>query len=97
MSIPRRRFTTATALAITTKTHATIVGEPICERPKNSFGEVKSFRLPYSGLAISYSTKIFSPSPDDPDGFYPDVNVPPTPESIVSGRDPAMEWILSRR
>lgn len=79
------------------RTHATIIGEPIGERPNNSFGEVRTFALPYSGLAISYSTKIFNVSVNDPEAFYPDVAVPPTPESIVAGRDPAMEWILAQR
>lgn len=76
------------------KTHATILGEPA---GPNGFGDKHSFRLPYSKLKVEYATKDFHSGNDPAPTLYPDVNVPPTPESIVAGRDPVMEWILARR
>jgi hypothetical protein len=76
------------------RTHATLIGEPTGERP-NSYGEVKNFRLPNSGLTINYSTKYFRLVGGEPEAFFPDVLVPPTAEAYIAGRDPVMEWIAS--
>jgi hypothetical protein len=76
------------------RTHATILGEPTGERP-NNYGEVRSLRLPNSGLQVTYSTKFFRLVAGDPDSFAPDVHIPPTAEAYAAKRDPAMEWILA--
>ena len=44
---------------------ATLVGEPTGGKP-NSWGELRSFRLPRSGLQVFYSTKYFRMLADDP-------------------------------
>ncbi len=77
------------------KAHAVLVGEPNGERP-NHYGEVRQFKLPYSGLTVSYSTKNFREVPGDPDAVYPDVSTPLTAALMIAGRDPVMEWILAQ-
>ena len=72
-----------------------LVGEPSGERA-NHYGEVRSFKLPNSGLEITYSTNFHRLVAGEGESFAPDVLVPPTAEAYVAGRDPAMEWILSR-
>jgi Peptidase family S41 len=56
--IGRRTFSSAmmNALQLREQTNATLVGEPTGGTP-NSYGEVLSFRLPFSNLVIGYSTK----------------------------------------
>lgn len=95
--IGRATFSSGMAAAhdFRTKTKATIVGEPIGERP-NTFGELRRFTLPNSKIEVTYSTRFFRLVDGEPDAFMPDVSVPPTPESLVEGRDPVMEWILAR-
>lgn len=78
-----------------TKTHATLVGEPSGERA-NHYGEVQSFKLPNSGLEITYSTNFHRLVDGVGAEFAPDVLIPPTAEAYLAGRDPVMEWILSR-
>ena len=79
---------------VRTRTHATLVGEPSGERA-NHYGELGVFRLPNSGLAISYSTKLHKLVEGDGESFAPDVLAPPTADAYIAGRDPAMEWILA--
>jgi hypothetical protein len=76
------------------QTHATLVGEPSGERA-NHYGEVGFFRLPNSGLAISYSTKLHRLVEGEGESFDPDVLAPPTAEAYIAGLDPAMQWILA--
>lgn len=96
--IGRGTFSSGMAAAhdLRTKTRATIVGEPIGERP-NTFGELRRFKLPHSGIEVTYSTKYYRLASGEPDAFMPDVHVPLTPGSIVAGRDAVLEWILARR
>lgn len=95
--IGRGTFSSGMAAAhdLRTRTEATIVGEPIGERP-NTFGEMRQLTLPNSGLVVSYSTKFFRLADGEPDAFQPDVTIPPTPQSIVKGVDPVLEWIARR-
>jgi hypothetical protein len=79
---------------VRTRTHATLVGEPSGERA-NHYGELGVFKLPNSGLAISYSTKLHKLVEGDGESFAPDVLAPPTAAAYIAGRDPAMEWILA--
>jgi hypothetical protein len=70
--------------------NATLVGEPTGGRP-NSYGEVLSFRLPNSGMAVSYSTKYFRMLPDsDPPSVEPDVLVELSSEDYFTGFDPVL-------
>jgi hypothetical protein len=96
--IGRGTFSSGMAAAhdFRTQTEATIVGEPIGERP-NTFGELRRFTLPNSKIAVSYSTRFYRLVDGDPDAFLPDSAVVTTPQSIVEGRDAVLEWILGRR
>jgi C-terminal processing protease CtpA/Prc len=45
-------------LSMKKETNATIIGSPTGGKP-NHYGEIKSFRLPNTGITIQYSTKYF--------------------------------------
>src|SRR5581483_4378782 len=94
--IGRKTFSSAVINAIDLKkqTGAIFVGEPTGGKP-NSYGEVRTFFLPKSGLAIRYSTKFFSLLADDPPSFNPDIIVQTSSTDYASGRDPALEAILA--
>jgi hypothetical protein len=96
--IGRATFSSGMAAAhdFRTQTNATIVGEPIGERP-NTFGELRRFTLPNSKIDVSYSTRFYRLVDGEPEAFMPDSTVVTTPQSIVEGRDAVLEWILSRR
>jgi hypothetical protein len=85
----------AAAVDFRKETHATIIGEPAGERP-NEVAEMQTFLLPASQLQVSYPARVLHLMDGNAGLFTPDVSVPPTPESIVSGRDPVMDWILAR-
>lgn len=74
-------------------TNAISVGEPTGGKP-NSFGEVRSFRLPNSGLTVFYSTKFFTLLPDDPPYLSPQVPVEITSADYLAGRDPALDALF---
>ena len=95
--IGRATFSSGMQAALDLKRRgATLVGEPIGERP-NTFGEVRSFRLPHSSVEVTYSTRFFRNLPgEDPDAVYPDVSIPPTAQEQIAGRDGVMEWITRR-
>ena len=91
-------FSSALLNAITLKRElgAVLVGEPTGGKP-NSYGEVRSFGLMNSGLAVSYSTRFFSVWPDgDPESLFPDLAAPISSSDVLSGRDPALSAIESR-
>jgi hypothetical protein len=73
-------------------TDATFVGEATGGKP-NHFGEVKRFQLPESKLRVSYSTKYFKRTEDDPDSLHPDVTIETSFEDFRRGIDPVYEWI----
>ena len=79
------------ALDFRDKLHAILVGEPLGEKP-NSYGEVRSFSLPNSGLEIYYSTKFFRTTKDsDPQYLAPDVLVTRSLGDFLAGRDPVLD------
>jgi hypothetical protein len=73
---------------------ALLVGEPTGQKP-NSFGEVRAFRLPFSGLEVGCSTRWFHQLDDDPPSLEPDVLVPSTFDDLYRGRDPVLDWVLA--
>lgn len=93
--VGRRTFSSAVlnALQMKNRTNATFAGEPSGGKP-NHFGEIKYFKLPNSGLFVSYSTKYFSYSEEDTDAIYPDIPVELTIEDYLNNRDPVLEKIL---
>lgn len=75
---------------------AILVGQPTGGKP-NHYGEVKSFELPHSRLAVQYSTKHFTQVEGDPPAVEPDVAVPLAWSDWTNGRDPVLEAILAWR
>lgn len=75
--------------------HATLVGEPIGERP-NSYSENDEMRLPRSRLQVSYSTRYYTFLPGKDGLVTPDKEIRPTWAEWVAGKDPVLEWILAQ-
>ena len=97
--IGSRTFSAAmnNAVQFRSEAHATLVGQPIGERP-NSYQERRSFKLPNSGLEVSVSTQFYKFVPDDaPNQVIPDKRIETTWEDFLAGRDPVMDWILSQK
>lgn len=73
---------------------AVLVGEPTGGKP-NSYGELRSFRLPNSGLQVFYSTKYFPMIADgDPASVEPDELVETTGADYFGERDPVLDRAL---
>ena len=94
--IGRRTFSAALANATDFRkdTKATLVGEPIGERP-NSYSENDELTLPNSKLVVSYSTRYYRFVDDDVPAVLPDKRIDPSWENFRAGRDPVMDWILA--
>jgi Peptidase family S41 len=74
-------------------TNATLVGQPIGERP-NSYQEPRQFTLPNSHLVVRYSTRYYK-FVEGPDNLVaPDKEIALTWEDYKNGRDAALEWVL---
>jgi hypothetical protein len=82
------------ALDLRHKANAILVGSPTGARP-NSYSEHGEFRLPNTGLRVSYSTRYYRFGADSEVAVAPDRQIEPTWEEFRAGRDPALEWILS--
>jgi hypothetical protein len=73
---------------------ALLVGEPSGEKI-NSYGEVRQFTLPNSGLAVQYSTRFFRMTDKgDQQSLEPAIRAPFTLVDALAGRDPALEAVL---
>lgn len=83
------------ALDLRHRAHAILVGAPAGIRP-NHYGDHGDFRLPNSGLRISYSTQYHRFGAETDLEITPDKLIAPTWEEFRAGRDPVMEWILSK-
>ena len=94
--IGRATFSAAMVNAIDFRkeTNATLVGEPIGERP-NSYSENDEMTLPNSRLVVSYSTRYYKFLDEDLPAVLPDKRIDPNWADFQAGRDPVMEWILS--
>ena len=75
--------------------HAQIAGEASAQRP-NSYGDVRTFRLPNSKLEVRYCTKYFQFARGDPDSLAPDLPVELTARDYFAGRDPVLDRVLGR-
>ena len=93
----RHTFSSAILNAMDFKkwTNATFVGEETGGMP-NHFGEVRTLRLPYSGLRVGYSTKYFKRTEDKTNSLYPDVKIESGFNDFKSGIDPVYEWIKAK-
>lgn len=89
-------FSSATlnANSLQLRTNAILIGEPTGDRP-NSYGEVRQFTLPNSGLTVNHATRFFRLRlQDDPPALLPDVVVPYPFLAYVAGLDPVLEAAL---
>jgi hypothetical protein len=77
-----------------TMTHATLVGQPIGERP-NSYQEPRQFTLPNSQLVVHYSTRYYKFTDGPSNVVAPDKEITPTWEDFKNGHDPVLEWVLA--
>lgn len=93
--IGRKTFDAAVTIAVKlhAEANAVFVGEPSGGKP-NYFGEDKSFRLPNSGVEITYATKYYSSSKTSPVSLLPDLYVETTPEEYFQGFDPVLTRAL---
>ncbi len=92
--IGKRTYSSAVinAIAFRKNTEAILIGEPTSGKP-NHFGEVKKFKLPNSGLSVSYSTKYFKYIDDDPNSLIPDITVETPFADYAAGKDPVLDAI----
>ena len=96
--IGRRTFSSAILNAIDLKkqTPAIFLGEPTGGKP-NHYGEVQMFRLPQSGLPVTYSVKYFRVIDDDPDSLMPDILIEPRISEYLKKLDPVLNFVLGKR
>jgi C-terminal processing protease CtpA/Prc len=95
--IGRGTFSSAVlnAIDLDQRAGAVLVGEPSAGRP-NHYGEVKSMRLPHSGMRLFYSTKYFSRYEKDTDALYPDISARWSFADITTWDDEAMEAVRAQ-
>jgi hypothetical protein len=86
---------TVNALDLRNEANAILVGGPTGMRP-NHYGEHAELRLPNSGFRISYARQYHRFGADTDIAVAPDQHIEPTWEEFRAGRDPVMEWILSK-
>lgn len=94
--IGRRTFSSGlwNAVDMKKKTNALFVGEGTGGKP-NHYGEVGTFKLPHSGLTVTYSKKFHRLLPnDDPPSLMPDIPVRFTAGDFFAGRDPYLQAAL---
>jgi hypothetical protein len=92
--IGRNTFSSAILNAMDFKrlTNAIFIGEETSGKP-NHFGQVENFKLPNSGIAVTYSTKYFKRTDDDSNSLKPDVLFETSYSDFLNGIDPAYEWV----
>ncbi len=92
----RGTFSSALMNAISFKqsTNSILVGEATGGKP-NSYGEVSTFNLPNSGIAVNYCTKYFQAMSGDPESLFPDYNIEMTFEDFINCKDAMLEYILN--
>lgn len=84
------------ATEVEQKTDAIFVGEPT-GAPPNLYADARSIRLPNSGLEVNVSARYVQKSTADDTRLWlePDIPVELSSSDFFSGRDPALETILT--
>ncbi len=92
----RGTFSSALLNSISFKqtTNCILVGEPTGGKP-NSYGEVFTFSLPYSGIVVQYCTKYINTINNDPASLFPDYDVEISFNDFVNCKDPVLDFILN--
>lgn len=94
--VGRHTFSAAMANAadLKSKTNATLVGEPVGEKP-NSWQEPRRFYLPNSGLPVNVSTRWYEFAASGVDAIEPHRLAEPRWQDWAGGRDTAIDAILA--
>lgn len=84
------------ALELRRDTETLLVGRPSRGRPNGTYN-AETFRLPVSGISVSYTDRFHEPWPElgEADRLPVDIPVPNTWSDFRGGRDAAMEAILA--
>ena len=92
----RGTFSSALLNSISFKqnTDCILVGEPTGGKP-NSYGEVRTFSLPNSGIFVQYCTKYFKTVGGDPESLFPDYDVEISFADYINCKDPVLDFILN--
>jgi len=77
------------------KTNATIIGEETSGKP-NHFGNIKSFRLPYSEIKVTYSSEYWKLTKDDSNTIVPEIMVENSYNDFKNGIDPVFEYVKNK-
>jgi hypothetical protein len=95
--VGRRTFSSAilNALDLKKEMPAVFAGEPTGGKP-NHYGEIQMFRLPQSGLTVTYSVKYFKVVEGDANSLVPDILVEPTLADYLKKSDPVLERVLKK-
>ncbi len=93
--VNRGSFSAATDLAVLMRceTNALLVGEEMGGSP-NTYGEVRTFKLPNCGVRVSYSVKYFEIWPDSLPPFGIDILIKASSEQYFAGQDPVLDSVL---
>lgn len=75
------------------ETKGILVGEEMGGAP-NSYGEVRTFRLPNSGITVSYCVKYIKLWPDSLPPFKIDIPIMPSSDEYFAGRDPVLDSVI---
>lgn len=74
--------------------NAKIVGEPTGSNP-TGYQDMGQFKLPNSGMTVTYSKRLFRFQEKITQGIQPDVLIPYDWESYSKGIDNMMQWIIN--
>ncbi|MBL7805785.1 MAG: hypothetical protein JNL02_18725 [Saprospiraceae bacterium] len=77
-------------------TNATLIGDQPAERP-NHYGEVRSFRLPNSGLEIVHSSRFMRIVEKNGKALDIDQKITPSFDDFKNGKDPVLDFVRKRR
>jgi len=75
---------------------ATLIGQPLGQKPTH-FGDALLFQLPHTGVKGMVSSSLFlrpDATKNDEPTLYPDIEVWPTIDDIMNGRDPVFDKVL---
>ena len=95
--IGRKTFSSAlmNAVELVRETNAITVGEPTGANI-NHFGEIKSFRLQYSGITVYYATKYWTNWAGHDGALLPDILLQHRFSNFMHNTDEALEFILKQ-
>jgi len=93
--VDRVTFSSATLYAVILRrdTKALLVGEDM-GGGVNHYGDVRTFKLPNSGIRISYCVQYFESWPDSLPPFDIDIKIMPSSDELFEGEDPVLDSVF---